>query len=101
LNAYGARLESTFCQPTFLQRFRPVCLELPMLDAYVRCYTGKPHYAELCYLLDAADYYEREILSKGTEWNPDSLKTRLNRFKKNHPQEARNIKRLIAEYKEQ
>lgn len=101
LSAYAALLEVTWCDEDFLQPFKEDSIELLLLASYVRCYARHPHYADLSALLDAADCYEKDITMEVEPRSPDALRNEINRFRKRHLEYARELDRLVREYKEQ
>ena len=86
LRGYAELLEDTWASRDFRQFFHSPPVDLLMLASYVRCFTGKPRYSDLCWLLDAAECHTYRCAGGGdSARGADALRNSINRFASNIP----------------
>ncbi len=99
LRGYAGLLQTTWGSNEFRQYFQAPPIDIPMLVAYLECFTGRPHYPELCTLLDAAECYTFGCPDDSRARGPDALRNSVNRFRKRHSSDANKMKELVSQYK--
>lgn len=97
LEGYAALLEGTWARQQFWERLELPTIEYVLLTSYVKGYTGKRHYGELCVLLNAIDSYSNSRTAK--EWDPDAFRNQMNRCRRRYLAYAQRIDQLVTRYK--
>jgi hypothetical protein len=99
LKGYAELLEHTWGSAEFGKYFQSPAFDLPMLALYVKGYTGKRYYSELCALLDAADCYTFGCRGDSPRQEPGALRNLINRFRKRHSSCAQRLDEFVSMYR--